>query len=283
WQDGVTVDAYDVKFSYLNFRDVPAANLASNLQLLVGVNVLASNVLEVIMRGQSISHLVNLAGVPIIPRHIWELSGDRTYGDVGLVDSAKTSPSYDPIASGTFVGSGPYVCRSVFSVDLGRVGAGCARNGDGSRGGQSIGPDGSLLLQVFDRTRETGVTDPFLQYSHSYNPAWGTGSNPIGAESGQFQEFSWADRFDYGNVTIVDLNSVANCFGKSDATGCPDYAYWVRSAFHPTTPATVGVELTIVASHIDDTWVYPYSWSSSSLENVAPFIQGCAPFGLGTP
>src|SRR5438445_12820296 len=96
------------------------------------------------MHRQSIAHINNPTGLPIIPRHIWELPGDKTYGDVGKADPAKTSSSYDMIASGTFIGSGPYMCRSVFQSDLGKVGTGCASNGDGNRAGQALGPHANV-------------------------------------------------------------------------------------------------------------------------------------------
>jgi hypothetical protein len=274
WQDGVPMNASDVKFSLLNMRDVPAADFASNVALLLGVTIFNPFLLDIKMEGQSVSHVVNLSGVPIIPRHIWELKGDRTYGDVGIADPAKTSPSYDPIASGTFVGSGPYICRSVFASDLGKIGTGCSVNSDLSRGGQSVGPGGSIFLQAYDRTHESGNTDPFLQYMRSYNPAWATDSS----HSGLFQEFSWADRFNNDTVTIRDIAGVAACFGKTSTTGCVDYSYWLKSAFHPLTPNTIGSEVTIVASHMDETWVSPYSWSGdqssqpgNTLENIVPF------------
>ncbi len=277
WHDGVPVNASDVKFSLLNMRDVPAAVISGNVQLLLGVTIVRSNLVDIKMQGQSISHLINIAGVPIIPRHIWELPGDRTYGDVGKADPAKTSPSYDPLASGTLIGSGPFACLSVFPSDLGKVGTGCARNADGSRAGQAIGPGGSMLLQAFDRTSVPGNTDPFLQYMRSYNRAWGTGSGTA-AQSGQFQEFSWADRFDNATVTIRDLASVAACFGKTSSTGCVDYSYWLRPVFHPSSPTTIGSEVTIVASHLDDTWIAPFSWSGDpgsqpgqTLENIVAF------------
>src|SRR5207302_763572 len=146
------------------------------------------------MQGQSISHLINLAGVPIIPRHIWELAGDKTYKDVGKADPAKTSTGYDMLVAGTFIGSGPFMCRSVFPVDLGKIGTGCAQNA-----------------------------------------------------------------------------------GVSSSTGCADYSYWLRPAFHSGT-ATIGIEESIVASHLDDTWVSPFSWSGvqsmqpgQTLQNIVPF------------
>ena len=277
WQDGVPLNASDVKFTLLNFRDVPAANLVANVQLVLSVTILASYLLDIKMQGQSISHIINLASVPIIPRHIWELTGDKTYGDVGKADPAKTSTSYDMLSSGTFIGSGPFMCRSVFAADFGKVGTGCASNSDGSRSGQALGVGATVILQAYDLTSQSGNVDPFLQYMRSYNTAWGTGTGAA-AQSGQFQEFSWADRYDNGTVTIRDLASVASCYGKTDSTGCLDYSYWLRPAFHPGTPTTIGSEITIVSSHLDDAWVYPFSWSGvqskqpgQTLENIVPF------------
>lgn len=276
WHDGVPLNASDVKFTLLNMRDVPSASIQANVQLLLGVTILGPNFVDIKMQGQSISHLINLAGVPIIPRHIWELAGDKTYKDVGKADPAKTSTGYDMLVAGTFIGSGPFMCRSVFPVDLGKIGTGCAQNAGGSRGGQSLGPGATMLLQAYDLTGQPGNTDPFLQYMRSYNTAWGTGTGTT-AFSGQFQEFSWADRYDNATVTIRDVESVASCFGVSSSTGCADYSYWLRPAFHSGT-ATIGIEESIVASHLDDTWVSPFSWSGvqsmqpgQTLQNIVPF------------
>ena len=272
WQDGVPLNASDVKFSFLNLRDVPAAAFSGNLAQLLSVTILSSNFLDIKMQGQSISHIVNLAGVPIIPRHIWELPGDRTYGDVGKANPGMTNPSYDMINGGTFIGSGPLMCESVFPSDSGRVGTGCTRNADGTRGGQSIGPGGSIFLQRFDRTGEGGNTDPLLQYMRSYNPAWGTGTG-TSAESGQFQEFSYADINKDGQITVSDVASIAGCVGvgPSGSTACPTstYNYWHRSAFDSGTISSR--ELSIVLSHVDDTYVSPYQWNVASLENIVPY------------
>src|SRR3989454_92513 len=277
WQDGVPVNASDVKFSLLNYRDVPAAALSGNVAQLLGVTVYSSTLVDIKMQGQSISHIVNLAGTPIIPRHIWELLGDKTYGDVGRADPAKTSVSYDMITGGTFIGSGPYMCKSVFPPDTGHIGTGCSRNSDGSRGGQALGPQGSILLYPYDRTGESGNVDPFLQYMRSYNAAWGTGTSTA-VQSGQYQEFRWADKYGNATITLSDVASVAFCYGKTSSTGCPDYTYWLRSALHPNTPTTIGVEVNVVISHFEDTWVFPFSWSGNqssqpgqTLENIQPF------------
>jgi ABC-type transport system substrate-binding protein len=274
WQDGVPVDPYDVKFSLLSLRDY---SYAFSVSAVLTVNIVSSTSLEIVMQGQTISNLFNLSTVPIIPRHIWELPGDTTYGDVGQPNPAKVDPSYDPITSGTFLGSGPFVCRSLFPDDIGKIGTGCAQDMNRNRIGQQVDPSGSITLQLYDITSQAGNVDPFLQYMRSFNTAWGTGSGTA-AFSGQFQEFSWADRYDNATVTIVDLNSVANCYGKSSPSGCVDYPYWLRPAFHPSTPNTITTELAIVASHYGDTWVYPFSWNGVQSQQPGQTLQNITPF-----
>ncbi len=289
WHDGVPIDAKDVKFSFLNLRD-HAKNLGGGLrsQSLRSITILSPTTLDIVFTGASISNPIVMQSI-VFPRHLWELPGDTTYGDVGKVDDRTllrsdgtvlrpplNSVGYDPITSGTFIGSAPFVCRSVFSADLGKVGTGCVKNADGSRGGQAIGASGTMLLQAFDFTGASGNTDPFNQYMRSTNPAWGSGSGTA-AQSGQFQEFSWADRYDNATVTIRDLASVAACFSKTSA-GCADGLYWLRSAFHPSTPTIISSEVAIVASHLDDTWISPFSWNGiqsqqpgQTLPNIVPF------------
>ena len=262
WQDGPIVDSKDVKFSLLTIRD-----LSYNFYdpLLLTVNILSGTTLDIVMQGHSISHLPNLAGSPVIPRHIWEKQGDTTYGDVGTVDPAKLDYEYDPITSGTFIGSGPYVCKSVFPADTGKVGTGCSADQDGNRAGQ-FDPS-TITLQRYDMTGLQGNTDPFLQYMRSYNPAWST-TTSSSTFSGQFQEFSWADMFDNATVTIRDLTQVAACLGASAPTAaCPTndiqgpvFSYWLKPNLHGGTN-TISSEVAVVAAHLDDTWVYPFSWN----------------------
>ncbi len=272
WHDGSIVDSKDVKFSLLNLRDF-AFSAGGSLGRIKSVDVLNPSVLDITVAGQSFSSLFDLIAY-VIPRHLWELAGDATYGDVGRVDPAKASYSYDPLTSGTLVGSGPFLCRSIFASDMGSIGTGCAINVDGSRAGQSISIGGSMLLQAFDRTSEPGNSDPFLQYMRSYNPSWGTGTGTA-AFSGQFQEFSWADVNNDAQVTITDLSSIAACWHASaPTTQCPAnaYNYWLKPAFHPDSPNTISTEVAVVAAHLDDTYVFPYNWNPLDLKNITPFV-----------
>jgi len=270
--------------------------------LLRGVKVVSPTELLIEWQGQSISYPLDMEFF-VLPAHIWEDTSvpapDRCAencvwgasqgapGDGQLISTDihpaavdKRDSTYDPIAAGTFIGSGPFMCRSVFPLDNGRVGTGCATNPGGVRAGQQISAGGTILLQAFDRTADPGISDPFLQYMRSYNTAWATGSG-VSSQSGLFQEFSWADRYDNATVTIRDLVSVTACYGKSgpDAS-CPssEYSYWLRQAFHPGTPNTISAEVFIVSAHLDETWINPFSWSGNqsaqpglTLQNIVPF------------
>jgi hypothetical protein len=290
WHDGQAVDASDVAFSLLALRDLAPVAGGALQGLLLSTQVLSSTTLDIVFAGQSILYPVDLE-VFVIPRHIWQCSGvadcangavlvanaggsQAQYTSAGaginVPSAARVSTSFDPVANGVLVGSGPFVCKSVFPSDLGTVGTGCIKNADGSRGGQAIPIGGTAFLQAFDNTGTSA--DPFNQYFRSFNPAWGTGSGTA-AQSGQFQEFSYADQGKTASVTLTDLASVAACFGASGATAsctAGNYAYWQRNAFE-TTPGTISREAAIVASHYGDTYVSPLAWNTASLENIIAY------------
>ena len=281
FQDGVPLTARDVAFSLLANRDVPSF-LSYDL---LGVTVYSETTLDIVMWGQSLTHLIELAGVPIIPQHIMG-SGDDfysvqsgTYGGalpsqckqingafcaapgVSTVIPAKTQESYDPIAVNEFIGSGPFACVSqgyVGGPSIGTVGGGCVKTPANTNGGQTIAPGSSMLLTKFDFS--TGG-NPFDQYHRSFNPAWGSGS-----QSGQYQEWSWADVNNDGIVDALDVGQVSLCTtGVTVNCSASQLAYWQR--LYPS----VTQDTAVVISHLDDSWVAPFSWSTTSLENIVPF------------
>lgn len=293
WHDGTPLDAADVAFSFLALRDLSPVFGGALQGLLLSTKVLSDRQLTITFTGQSILYPVDLETF-IIPRHIWQCSGSAdcangaalvaagggsqaTYtaagngiANIDVPSAIKVSTGFDPVTNGALIGSGPFVCKSVFSVDLGTPGTGCIKNADQSRGGQAIPIGGTAFLTAFDDTASSGQV--FNQYFRSFNPAWGTGSGAA-AESGQFQEFQWADLTGGGQVTLTDLASAGACFGASGATASCDaghYAHWDVPAFDAT-PGTIGREVQIVNSHFLDTYVSPYSWSPSSLENIVTY------------
>ncbi len=237
FQDGQPLRAQDVKFSILNYRDVPSANLFPLVSLVVDVTVVSPFVVDVHLAGTSIFHELNIGSVPIIPKHIWDADND------GFADFDKISPSYDPLASGTLVGSGPYMCKS---ITTGTIGGGCSQNADGTPGGQSIGPGGRFLLTKFDLS----ASNRLIQYVRS------TGDWPA-SNSGNFQVFSWADANNDARIDILDVATIAICFDHAPTGSC---AVW-NTPFG-TDPNKVDIgELAEVATRFEETWVGPFQWT----------------------
>ena len=284
WQDGVQVDAKDIAFSLLSLRDF-APTAGGALHFLKSVRVFSSTQLDVTFSGQSISFPIDMEAF-VIPRHVWECTTDNTcaasvganhadYVAAGVSEPSitKRSTSFDPVANGALIGSGQWVCASVFGTDSGKVGTGCTRNADGSRGGQAIPVGGTALLAAYDFTGNAGNTDPFLQYMRSYNANWGSGSGTA-AQSGQYQEWSWADQNNDGQVTIADAVAVGACWhatGPNTNCNAAAYNYWLKSSLHSGSPAEISTETAVVQSHIDEGWLLPFAWSNTALENVVPF------------
>jgi len=233
FQDGQQVKASDIAFSLLNIRQfAPTAGGALHFLEncppagdICPVSVQSDTQLQVYMKGASISFTPDMEAY-VIPQHVWQCDvigygravsdcpattpADYAAAGVNVASPTARSTSYDPVTNGALIGSGPFACISVFGAPT--VGTGCIKNADGSRGGQAIPIGGTAVLQAYDFTRNLRTVDPFQQYMRSYNTDWGTGSNPVAAQSGQFQEFSWADVNDDAQVTIVDEVSVAACW-----------------------------------------------------------------------
>jgi len=289
------VTAHDVAFSALNLARY-SANLGSGLLLLRGVKVVSDSEVIIEWQGQSISYPIDMEFL-VLPSHLWEDTGvaaptscaagcvwgasQGAPGDGQLISTdihpaaaSMRDSTYDPIAYDTFVGSGPWACVSVLPQDLGTIGTGCIQNANGQRIGQAIGNDGKMQLTAYAFTGRPGNTDAFYQYHRSYNPAWGTGSGAT-AQSGQFQEWNYAQQGDTGTVTVQDLTSVESCYGANPANnynngicGLANYNYWNRAAFD-TTPGTISGEVEVVTSHLGDTFISPFwPWDTTQLENI---------------
>ncbi|OLD01762.1 MAG: hypothetical protein AUJ07_10515 [Crenarchaeota archaeon 13_1_40CM_3_53_5] len=308
WQDGTPITAHDVAFSALNLARY-SANLGSGLLLLRGVKVVSDSEVIIEWQGQSISYPIDMEFL-LLPSHIWEDStaaapvscaagcvwgasqgapgdGQLISTDIHPAAASMRDSTYDPIAHGTFIGSGPWACVSVFPQDVGKIGTGCSQSASGQRIGQAIGIDGRMQLAAFDFLGQPGNSDPFYQYYRSSNPAWGTGSG-VTAQSGAFQQWNWDQKGDTGRVSILDLASAASCFGAgpSGTSACPSnitpantcspncpYNYWNRAAFE-TTPGTISGEPFIVYRDFDNTFISPYwPWTTTTLENIVVFTH----------
>jgi hypothetical protein len=300
FHDGSTVTAQDVAFSLLSLRDLAPTAGGALSSLLKSVQVFSSTTLDVVFYGQSLLYPPSMEAF-VVPQSTYACNNSYQANDCALgladVNAACADPvsaancaanyaaagvsvpsdfragpntTFDPVASNALIGSGPYVCMSVFQPGI--VGGGCVQNADSSQGGMAIPPGGRMLLQAFDFTSQAGNTDPLKQYMRGSNSAWGTGSGTA-AESGQLQEFLYADHSGDGVVDAVDLGTIAACIGVGPAGSgsCPaaTYTYFHRAAFDSGTISSQ--EVNIVASHYDDTYVAPFQWNAASITNVVPY------------
>jgi hypothetical protein len=293
WQDGVPVTSNDVAFSFLTARDF-STNWGGALFNLLDANVVDSRTVDISYLGSSISYPI-FNSLQIMPQHIWQTTSDSTYHPatsfgpaIGIPDTAKLDQSYDPIASGTFIGSGPFACISGTLANPGTIGKGCAPS-------QQLNPGDSLVLTAYDFTRSiingNAVSDPFYQYMRDFNSSWGAtiyvlcqsavtgqlyittlppgclpGDRQLGidvaaSESGQFQEFKWADKNHDGQVTISEVQQVESCAGQAGTGAC---AQAFISGLHGNGGTSVTIEPAIAASHLDDGYVLPLAWNSLS-------------------
>jgi hypothetical protein len=278
--------------------------------------VVDSRTVDISYLGSSISYPI-FNSLQIMPQHIWQTTSDSTYHPatsfgpaIGIPDTAKLDQSYDPIASGTFIGSGPFACISGTLANPGTIGKGCAPS-------QQLNPGDSLILTAYDFSRSiingNAVSDPFYQYMRSFDSSWGshgfvtcvtqtgaivivpnppgcgvlqtqTGVDVAASLSGQFQEFSWADKNHDGQVTISEVQQVESCAGQVGTGVC---ATAFITGLHVSTETTVTIEPAIAASHLDDALVLPLALNSLSSGTLATNIStypsitvstaGCAP------
>jgi hypothetical protein len=282
WQTGQSMTAWDAAFSYIAFKSLGVAE-GTGLAPMVGVKVLSRSQMDVNINNFGPFTGLTLSTVFILPARFWLPSSEQASWDAAAsnpdfaganaaltpligssttasgvilptvgtsaVDPNKILPGYDPIASGTFVGSGPWVCKSSAGV----IGQGCS-----STGTQSVAPGGSFTLQRYGYGSTPGgtINSYFRSSSNTALCIW-TG-DCLGTFIPDFQEFS-----------VIDL-----CFGQplqplGSTTGC---AHWQQGIGAPGGYAVVGLtQVGIAQRFFDSNWVSPYKWGTSPPAGIASF------------
>jgi hypothetical protein len=196
FHDGHSVTSSDVVFSIIALRDVPSAIFQPNVANVASAIALDGATIQVKLVHQSPFYGANLGSIPILPKHIW---GVLCGSPIGAPGNKCADRTFDPLASGVMIGSGPFVCNNIIS---GAVGGSCSQNGDGSLGGQAVSFGGRIVLKS--------------------NPNYMRG--PRGLQGSSLQALSWADRNNDGVVNILDIADVAFHFGTFDS-------YWVHPLY----------------------------------------------------
>jgi len=242
FHDGTQVNANDVCSSVIANRDVPGAltfgsvfNVASCIPSIGGGTSANPDTATITLQGATFDNDFLIGGIFIQPfhgPHSWAtacggsvdaVTGQSTiigpdgaphpYTSIpGAPTSQCANPAYDPMAAGLMVGSGPWVCPNIDSVAHGPT----APNAPG-------GPCTSSHNAVIT----LGQT-ALLTANHNYM------RGPPDLQGSPLQTQLWADKFNVGQVNIVDIADAALHFGTVDS-------YWGNTAYTCTGGTTVDI------------------------------------------
>ncbi len=277
WQTGQMVTAWDAAFSYIAFKATGVV-AGTGLAPMVGVKVLSPTQMDVNLNAFGPFTQLFLS-TPILPGRFWSTCSPSTW-DAGAsnrnfamanaattpcigpnttgsgvilptgtaVDTSKIMPAYDPIASGIFVGSGPWVCKSSGGV----IGSVCS-----STGTQSVAPGGVFTLQRY-----------------GFGTAPGTSLNTYFRSSGNLALWAWSgDTGDFAR-DFLNFSVAAFCFGSAPSSGACNR--WTMGIGNPTgssvSPAPIGVtQIGIIQRFVGINWVSPYDWVNAPPQGIASF------------
>lgn len=233
FQDGTPLTADDVVYTILSFRDVPAIYyqyLVSSVSSAVALN---SHTVQIKLQGQSAFGISDLGSVPIIPRQIWEpICGPIVNGGIpGGSTSQCANPTFDPMAQGIMIGSGPWQCVVPAGFpNAGHVGGSCVEPTcqPTCLGGQIVQIGTKILL-----TRSNGFARCCPDDTSS-----------------SLYKLSWADKNNDGIVNILDLANIAAHYGQPDP-------YWVNTNIAPGSTVNA-VDLATVAIYFGHGTTYPF-------------------------
>jgi hypothetical protein len=231
FHDGSKVTADDVVFSILAMRDVPSAIFQSNVAHVASTVAVDSNTVQVKLIHQSPFYETLVGSVPVMPKRIWGPLCTGTTPSIGSPYGGPgnkcADPTYDPMASGTMVGSGGLVCAD---LTTGAIGGSCSQNADGSRGGQAVTLGGRIVLHR----------------NHNYMRC----CSDIASSTSKLYTLSWSDKNNDGVVNILDIADAAFSFGKPDA-------YWANPVISSSTTVDI-VDIATVASEFGNGITYPF-------------------------
>src|SRR6266581_6693933 len=282
FQDGRKVTSFDVAFSYLSLM-AAGAYQSAGLAPITGITILSSSQLDINLSSVGPFTLNSLTSPTVMPGRYWTNAGAASW-DAGVTtcttigaacypaqytlttragpvactytctfpatnmnpNPSQISGSYDPIAAGVLIGSGPWECKGSNGLGSGCVSIACPP-----------GPcPNSYTLTRFGK----GVA-PASSISSIYFRS-----------GGNLALWTWS--LDTGDAThdFLNYSIIAICFG----TTSPNCSHWMMGiggcGGTLTSPCTIGLQqVAIVNRFVGLNWVAPYNWQSSPPAGIIPF------------
>jgi hypothetical protein len=252
WQDGRQVTPWDVEFSYLTLQSTGAFQ-GSVLAPVSGVTVVSALQFDINLNAVGPFTLVTLSTVSIMPGRYWSTCSGSTWdSDVstGRVpvscmqpDPAKITATYDPLANGILIGSGPWECKSATGV----VGRGCS-----STGFMNPGPGGSYSLTRFGAGQAPASSISSIYFRSAGNLAL----------------YIWSRQNDQN--PLLAFVAVASCYQLpvNLAGTCGHYQEGIGN---PGTGTPVSIKQVSISSRFYNlNWVAPFNWATNPPLGIAP-------------
>src|SRR2546427_1305970 len=173
-------------------------------------------------------------------------------GTCMIADPVKVSPTYDPVHSGTLIGSGPWVCENTganIAVPIGTVGTGCSSDNTSSPSATG----GTYSLTRYGCTLTLTTTSCVTPAS--------TASRTYFRSSGNLALWFWSGNLGSASHDISNISTAAFCFNKPlNTAGC---THWQQGIGAPGGRAVVGlVQISVAARFYNVGWTNPFSWTS---------------------
>ena len=271
WHDGQQVTAWDVKFSLLTLTMFCPPFCISGTSPIAGVTVLNGFQFDINLNFMALFTKMFVGSISIIPGRHWSVCGEATWdadvaaGNVPNSCMSTTNPAiqatFDPLAAGILIGSGPWVCENTganTSVPVGTVGTGCS-----SSNTQSPGAGGTFTLTRYGCTITTGGT--------ACLPPASSPSGHYFRSSGDLALWIWSGMTGSSTSDFLTISLVAFCYNRPiGTTGCTHY----QSGIGASSSGVVGfIQVSAIASFFGVGWTTPYSWSSlAGIDSFPPVL-----------
>ncbi len=273
WQTGQKVTAWDLAFSYIALK-ATGASLGSGLAPITGVKLLSPSQVDVDVNGVGLFTKLYVGGTIVFPGRIWSSCAASTW-DAGAnnpnfaaanaaltpcigpnvsssgvvlptasaVDTSKIAPTYDPIAAGTFVGSGPWVCGS----------------------GPGIG--GPSCSSSHQQVNPAGGSYVFQRYGLGAPPA--ATLNTYFRSGGNLALWVWTGDTGIFTQDFLNFGSTSHCF--AEILPPPGCSRWTMGIGNPDNGPVGLTQISIVQRFVGVNWVAPYNWNTSPPQNIGAF------------
>src|SRR3989449_8140368 len=241
WQNGGPVTAWDVKYSFINLN-ATGAYQATALPNIAHINVLDEYTLDLNLKTKGPFTDYFIGSITIMPGSVWSACGTSTWNTgvtgkdilgTSIVGAAEDScvgtfgspsivsvggvradsPTFDPVANGLLIGSGPYTCESIGGTghpSVGTIGGGCSIDNT------QYPPFG---LNDFTLTR-TGCT---LTSTGTVCGVAGSSSDYF-RSSGALASYVWSGDIGSGSADFSKVLTVNSCHSSSPSANCPHWA-----------------------------------------------------------